>query len=154
MCPTEIIAFSERVGEFEKMNCAVVGASVDSVHSHLAWINTPRRNGGLGPMAIPLLGDISKKVATSFGVLASTKDDAGLALRATFLMDPKGVVRHLSVNDLGVGRNVDEMLRLVEAFQFVDENGEVCPAGWVKGAKTMKADPLGSKEYFEAANKE
>merc|ERR1711916_25836 len=130
MSPTEITAFSDAVPEFDKLNCSV-GGSVDSRFSHLAWIQTPRKQGGLGPMQMPLLQDLTKKIARDYGVL---KEDEGIAYRGVFIIDGNGVVRSAMVNDLPVGRNVKEILRLVEAFQFTDKHGEVCPAGWVKGA--------------------
>jgi alkyl hydroperoxide reductase subunit AhpC len=148
VCPTEIIEFSERSAEFRELGAEVVGVSVDSKFSHLAWINTPRKKGGLGEMKIPLISDIKKELARDFGVLL----DDGIAARGTFIIDPKGIVRQYTVNDLSVGRSVDETLRLLEGFQFADEHGEVCPAGWKKGSKTMKADPKGSQEYFESSN--
>ncbi|XP_002733995.1 peroxiredoxin-like [Saccoglossus kowalevskii] len=149
VCPTEIIAFSDRAAEFKDINTEVVGVSVDSHFSHLAWINTPRKTGGLGEMKIPLLADFNKKVSQEYNVLLQ---DAGIALRGLFIIDPEGIVRHLSVNDLPVGRSVDEVLRLVKAFQFVEKHGEVCPAGWTPGSDTIKPDPKGSKKYFEKAN--
>ncbi|KAI9328890.1 thioredoxin-like protein [Zopfochytrium polystomum] len=152
VCPTEIIAFSERVDEFKALGCEVVAASVDSKHSHLAWINTPRKEGGLGAMKIPVLSDITKQISADYGVLIEKGGDIGVALRGTFIIDPAQVVRQITVNDLPVGRSVDETLRLVEALQFADKHGEVCPAGWKKGEKTMFADPLKSKEYFQAVN--
>ncbi|XP_070541024.1 peroxiredoxin-2-like isoform X2 [Ptychodera flava] len=148
VCPTEIIAFSDRAKEFEDINTAVVGASVDSHFSHLAWINTPRKEGGLGKMNIPLLSDFNKNISADYEVLI----DAGVALRGLFIIDKEGIVRHKSVNDLPVGRSVDEVLRLVRAFQFVEKHGEVCPAGWTPGSDSMKPDPVGSKEYFEKVN--
>eukprot|EP00002_Diphylleia_rotans_P017512 TRINITY_DN33_c0_g2_i1.p1 TRINITY_DN33_c0_g2~~TRINITY_DN33_c0_g2_i1.p1 ORF type:complete len:195 (+),score=28.06 TRINITY_DN33_c0_g2_i1:76-660(+) len=145
VCPTEIIAFSERVEEFKKIGCEVAAVSVDSEYSHLAWINTPRKQGGLGPMKIPVLADVTKKISRDYGVLL---EEAGVALRGLFVIDGKGVVRQVTVNDLPVGRSVDETLRLVKAFQFTDVHGEVCPANWTPGSETMKADPKGSQEYF------
>ncbi|KAJ1554699.1 Peroxiredoxin-2 [Cladochytrium tenue] len=150
VCPTEIIAFSDRVEEFKKLGCEVVAASVDSKHSHLAWINQPRKEGGLGNMKIPILSDITKEISSDYGVLIEKGADIGLALRGTFIIDPNQVVRQITINDLGVGRNVDETLRLLEALQFADEHGEVCPAGWHKGEKSMVPDPIKSKEYFAA----
>ncbi|TPX71718.1 peroxiredoxin [Spizellomyces sp. 'palustris'] len=144
-CPTEIIAFSERSEEFRQLNAEVIGASVDSVHSHLAWINTPRREGGLGDMKIPLISDITKSISRDYGVLL---EESGFALRGTFIIDPNGVVRQLSINDAPIGRSVEETLRLLEGLQFADEHGQVCPAGWKKGGKTMNPDPVKSKEYF------
>ncbi|CDH52293.1 peroxiredoxin 1 [Lichtheimia corymbifera JMRC:FSU:9682] len=149
VCPTEILAFSERVKEFEALNTAVLAASCDSEFSHLAWINTPRKQGGLGEMNIPILADKTKKVARDYGVLL---EDAGVTLRGLFIISPEGTVRQITINDLPVGRSVDEVLRLVEAFQFTDEHGEVCPAGWQKGSATIKPDVKQSKEYFEKAN--
>lgn len=149
VCPTEIIAFSERADEFRKIGCELVACSTDSHFSHLAWVNTPRKQGGLGSMNIPLLADKSMNIAKSYGVL---KDDEGLAFRGLFIIDDKQVLRQATINDLPVGRDVDEALRLVQAFQFVDKNGEVCPAGWRPGAKTMKADPKGSQDYFQSQN--
>ncbi|CDS05373.1 Putative Peroxiredoxin [Lichtheimia ramosa] len=149
VCPTEILAFSDRVKEFEALNTAVLAASCDSEFSHLAWINTPRKQGGLGEMNIPILADKTKKVARDYGVLL---EDAGVTLRGLFIISPEGVVRQITINDLPVGRSVDEVLRLVEAFKFTDEHGEVCPAGWQKGSATIKPDVKQSKEYFEKAN--
>lgn len=150
VCPTELTAFSDRVGEFRDINCEVVASSVDSEYAHLAWIQTPRNKGGLGEMKIPLLADVSKKIASDFGALLS---EEGVALRASFIVDRKGVVRHASYNDLPIGRSVDEMLRLVKAIQFFDEHGEVCPANWQPGSKTMKAHPDDSKEFFESVHR-
>eukprot|EP00349_Pseudokeronopsis_sp_Brazil_P006288 CAMPEP_0202970508 /NCGR_PEP_ID=MMETSP1396-20130829/17279_1 /ASSEMBLY_ACC=CAM_ASM_000872 /TAXON_ID= /ORGANISM="Pseudokeronopsis sp., Strain Brazil" /LENGTH=307 /DNA_ID=CAMNT_0049699027 /DNA_START=73 /DNA_END=996 /DNA_ORIENTATION=+ len=149
VCPTEIIAFGDRQGEFEQINTQVIAASCDSLFTHLAWVNTPRSEGGLGNMKIPIVADFSKTVATQYGVLLPD----GVPLRALFIIDPKGNLRQVTVNDLPVGRNVDEILRLVKAFQFVEEHGEVCPANWQPGDLTMNADPEKSKEYFHAVNK-
>ncbi|TPX57225.1 peroxiredoxin [Chytriomyces confervae] len=150
VCPTEIIEFSERAEEFKKMDCQVIGCSVDSKYSHLAWINQPRKEGGLGEMKIPILSDMTKQISSDYGVLIDKGPDIGISLRGTFLIDPNQIVRHISINDLPVGRNVDETLRLLEAFQFHEKHGEVCPASWKKGAKTMVDDPAKSKEYFFA----
>ncbi|MFH0982484.1 MAG: peroxiredoxin [Planctomycetota bacterium] len=144
VCPTEIIAFSDRIGEFEKVGANVIGVSVDSQFTHLAWKNTPRKDGGLGEIKYPLLADITKQVAMDYGVLL----EGGVASRGVFIIDEKGILQSYTVNNLGVGRNVDEVLRLVQAYQFVAEHGEVCPANWTPGAETMKASPTGSKEYF------
>jgi peroxiredoxin 1 len=149
VCPTEIIAFSDRVDEFKKINTAVIAASTDSHFSHLAWVNTPRKQGGLGQMNIPLLADKSFKVSRDYGVL---DEDSGVTFRGLFIIDPKGTLRQITINDLPVGRSVDETLRLVQAFQYTDEHGEVCPANWAPGKKTMKPDPEGSKTYFQEAN--
>ncbi|KAK9758464.1 AhpC/TSA family [Popillia japonica] len=149
VCPTEIIAFSDRFAEFEKIKTSVVACSTDSHFSHLAWVNTPRKQGGLGEMNIPLLSDKSMKIAKDYGVL---DEDSGVPFRGLFIIDPKGNLRQITINDLPVGRSVDETLRLVQAFQFTDEHGEVCPAGWTPGKKTMKPDPTRSKTYFESEN--
>jgi len=149
VCPTEIIAFSDRVEEFRAINCEVVAASTDSHFSHLAWVNTPRKQGGLGDMKIPLLADKTCDIAKRYGCL---KEDEGIAFRGLYIIDEKGNLRQITINDLPVGRSVDETLRLVQAFQFTDKHGEVCPAGWKPGKETMKADPKGSKAYFEKVN--
>jgi len=146
VCPTEICSFSDRAGEFKEIGTEVVACSVDSHFTHLAWVNTPRNRGGLGELNIPLLSDLTKKISTDYNVLL----DGGIALRGLFVIDPKGVVRSTIINDLPVGRNVDEALRIINAFQFVERHGEVCPANWKPGEKTMKPDPEGSKEYFSA----
>merc|ERR1739838_145398 len=127
VCPTEIIAFSDRVDEFRKIGAEVIGTSVDSHFTHLAWTKTPRKEGGLGKMNIPLVSDLTKEISRNYGVLL---EDQGITLRGLFIIDPQGVVRQITINDLPVGRSVDETLRLVQAFQYVDKNGEVCPAGW------------------------
>jgi alkyl hydroperoxide reductase subunit AhpC len=147
VCPTEITAFSDQISEFTKLNCEVLGCSVDSQFTHLAWINTPRKEGGLGDIKYPLLADVSKKICKDYGVLT----EGGIALRGLFLISPKGQVVYSVVHDLGVGRNVDEALRVLKAFQQVEKTGEVCPANWVEGKKTMKPDPQKSKEYFSTA---
>ncbi|GIX69485.1 peroxiredoxin 1 [Caerostris darwini] len=149
VCPTEIIAFSERAEEFRKINCEVVACSTDSHFSHLAWINTPRKEGGLGKMNIPLLADKNCDISKAYGVY---KGDAGISFRGLFIIDEQGNLRQITINDLPVGRSVDETLRLVQAFQFTDKNGEVCPAGWKPGDATMKPDPEGSKAYFTKNN--
>ncbi|EDS38472.1 peroxiredoxins, prx-1, prx-2, prx-3 [Culex quinquefasciatus] len=149
VCPTEIIAFSDRASEFEKINCALIGCSTDSHFTHLAWTNTPRKEGGVGALDIPLLADKSMKIARDYGVL---QEESGVTFRGLFIIDGQQNLRQITINDLPVGRSVDEVLRLVQAFQFTDEHGEVCPANWKPGQKTMKADPEKSKEYFGSAN--
>jgi alkyl hydroperoxide reductase subunit AhpC len=134
--------------EFQELGANVVGVSVDSEYSHLAWCNMPRKEGGLGNMKIPLVSDMKKELSSSYGVLLEN----GIAARGTFIIDPKGIVRQISINDLSVGRNVDEVLRLLEGYQFADENGEVCPINWTKGGKTIKPSPSESKEYFRMVN--
>lgn len=148
VCPTEILAFSDRVEEFRKINCEVVACSVDSQFSHLAWWNTPREEGGISGVTIPILADLNKTIAESYGVLL----DAGIALRGLFVIDPEGNLRSAVINDLPIGRSVNETLRVVQALQFHAEHGDVCPADWEPGADSMKADPEKSKEYFRKAN--
>jgi len=149
VCPTELIAFSERAEEFRNIGCEVIACSCDSHFSHLAWINTPRKQGGLGNMNIPLLADKNTDIAQRYGVYL---ESGGLSFRGLFIIDDKGNLRQITINDLPVGRSVDETLRLVQAFQFTDKHGEVCPAGWKPGADTMKPDPVGSKDYFQKNN--
>jgi peroxiredoxin 1 len=149
VCPTEIIAFSDRVQEFKDIGCEVIACSTDSHFSHLAWTNTPRKDGGLGEMKIPLLADKNMQISRAYGVL---NEDVGIDFRGLFIIDTKGSLRQITMNDLPVGRSVDETLRLVQAFQFVDKHGEVCPAGWRPGAATIKANPRDSKEFFSKQN--
>jgi alkyl hydroperoxide reductase subunit AhpC len=146
VCPTEIIAFSDRVKEFSDLGVEVIGVSVDSHYSHLAWRNTPRTQGGIGPVGYPLVADLNKQIARDYDVLLN---DA-VALRGLFLIDKNGVVRHQVVNDLPLGRSVDEALRTVKALQFFEANGEVCPADWKEGKRTIKPSVAGSKEFFGA----
>jgi len=150
VCPTEIIAFSDRIQDFKAINTEIIGVSTDSHFSHLGWINTPRKAGGLGPITYPLLSDFNKKIARDYDVLL---ENAGVALRGLFIINPKGVLVQVTVNDLPVGRSVDETLRLIKAFQFVEKHGEVCPANWEPNSPTIKPDPKGSKTYFESVNK-
>lgn len=145
VCPTEIVSFSDRIGEFRALGAEVIACSCDSKFSHLAWVNTPREKGGLGNMQIPIISDYTKQLARDYQVLLDDGDDAGVSLRGTFIIDGEGTLRHMSVNDLPVGRNVDEVLRLVEAFLHTDTHGEVCPAGWKKGAKTLVDDVTSEK---------
>ncbi|XP_060177072.1 2-Cys peroxiredoxin BAS1, chloroplastic [Lycium barbarum] len=146
VCPTEITAFSDRHEEFEKLNTEILGVSVDSVFSHLAWVQTDRKSGGLGDLKYPLISDITKSISKSYNVLIP---DQGIALRGLFIIDKEGVIQHSTINNLGIGRSVDETLRTLQALQYVQDNpDEVCPAGWKPGEKSMKPDPKGSKEYF------
>jgi len=149
VCPTEIIAFSDRIQDFKAINTEVVGVSCDSQFSHLAWINTPRKTGGLGELKYPLLSDFSKKISTDYGVLLTNE---GIPLRGSFIIDPQGIVRQITINDLPVGRSIDEVLRLIKAFQFVEKHGEVCPANWNPEKPTIKPTPTGSREYFNKVN--
>ena len=144
VCPTEIIAFSDRVKDFEKLNVQIIGVSVDSHFSHLAWRNQPRSQGGIGEIAYPLVADLNKQISRDYDVLL----DGGVALRGLFLIDCNGVVRHQVVNDLPLGRSVDEALRMVQALQYFERNGEVCPADWKEGNRTIKPGVNESKEFF------
>lgn len=144
VCPTEITAFDAHLDKFKEVNCEVIGCSVDSEFSHLAWSEKSPSEGGIGQIRYPILADITKQIARDYGVL----HDESVALRGTFILDDKNVVQHCSINNLSVGRNVEEVHRLVEAYQYTEKNGEVCPANWSKGGDTMKPDPKGSKEYF------
>ena len=145
VCPSEIIAFSKRAATFREKGINVIGVSVDSQFSHFAWRETPVEKGGIGRVDMPLVADLSKQIARDYDVLL---DDA-VALRGSFLIDADGTVRHAVVNDLPLGRNIDEMLRMVDTMLFTNEFGEVCPAGWVKGDEGMKADTDGVAEYLE-----
>ena len=169
VCPTEIIAFSDRIKDFKSIGAEIVGVSTDSHFSHLAWVNTARKSGGLGGLNYPLLSDFNKTISKDYDVLI---DAAGIALRGwlfvfrliiriifhylkntigLFIIDPNGTIRQMSVNDLPVGRSVDETIRLIKAFQFVEKHGEVCPANWNPETKsaTIKPDPKKSLEYFK-----
>jgi peroxiredoxin (alkyl hydroperoxide reductase subunit C) len=147
VCPTEIIAFSDRLKEFQDRGAEVLGVSIDSHFSHLAWRNTPRKEGGIGEVAYPLLADLDKSIARKYGVLL---EQPGIALRGLFIIDKLGVIRHVTINDLPLGRNVDEVLRVIDAMQFNEEHGEVCPANWHKGDEGMKPTEEGLKEYSNA----
>jgi alkyl hydroperoxide reductase subunit AhpC len=151
VCPTELIAFSDNIEIFKKINTNIIGISTDSHFTHLAWVKTPRTQGGLGKIDFPLLADISKKVSREFGVLVEDKDDDlyGAALRGLIIIDDKGVIRSLTINDAAVGRSVDETIRLIEAFQHSDQYGDVCPANWKPGERTIKPHPEHKNEYFE-----
>ena len=149
VCPTEIIAFQDSLEEFTKRNAVVLGVSVDSVFSHLAWNAQSRKEGGLGGVTYPLIADLNKEIARKYGVLL---EDAGVALRGLFLIDKEGVIRHCVINDLPLGRSIPEAIRVLDALQFVEQHGEVCPANWKPGEVSMKADPKGSKEYFSKVN--
>lgn len=149
VCPTEIRAFSDRFAEFKALGCEVLACSVDSEYSHLAWINQSRKEGGLGPMNIPVLSDITKDISARYGVLLHNQ---GISLRGLFIIDPQGILRQVTINDLPIGRSVDETLRLLKAFQFHEKNGEVCPADWKPGQETMQTTASGLKEYFKNKN--
>jgi peroxiredoxin (alkyl hydroperoxide reductase subunit C) len=144
VCPSELIAFDHRLEEFKKRNVEVIGVSVDSHFSHLAWKNTAINNGGIGNVQYPLVADISKEITTAYDLYTGP----GIALRGSFLIDREGVVQHQVVNNLPLGRNIDEMLRMVDALQFTEEHGEVCPAGWQQGQAGMKGSTEGVAEYL------
>ncbi|ORY89217.1 thioredoxin-like protein [Syncephalastrum racemosum] len=149
VCPTELLAFSDRIEDFRKLGAEVVGISVDNTFSHLAWTNLPRKQGGLGDIKIPLVSDLKKTMAKSYRVLIP---EAGVALRGLFVIDPNQTLRVSHIHDLPIGRSVDETLRVIEAIKFTDEHGEVCPANWKAGEKTIKPNPKDSQEYFDAVN--
>ena len=157
-CPTEILAFQEKLGEFEKRGTAVVGISTDTENSHLAWLMTAKEKGGIQGVTYPIVADPSMTIAHNYGVLAGDwdYDEAGnlsfsgipLAYRGTFLIDKEGIVRHETVNDLPLGRNIDEMLRLVDALQYVEKHGEVCPANWEEGKDTLSESRESVADYL------
>ena len=144
VCPSEIIAFDHRLEEFKSRGINVIGVSVDSQFSHFAWKSTPVNEGGIGQVKYPLVADLTKEISKSYDVLL----EGGVALRGSFLIDKDGTVRHAVINDLPLGRNIDEMIRMVDTMLFTNEHGEVCPAGWSKGDEGMKADTEGVAEYL------
>jgi alkyl hydroperoxide reductase subunit AhpC len=145
VCPTEICNFSDASGEFEKIGAQIVGCSIDSHFTHMEYTKKPRAEGGLGKMNIPMVSDLTKSIAKSYGALIEEGGDNGVAFRATYIIDRSGILRHASISDLPVGRNVDEVLRLVQAFMYTDEHGEVCPSGWKPGQATMVPDHASKK---------
>lgn len=145
VCPSEIIAHNNRIDHFRELGVELVGVSIDSHFTHFAWKQTPVENGGIGNVQFPLVADVKHEIVRAYGI----EHPDGVALRGSFLIDKDGIVQHQTVNNLPLGRNVDEMIRLVEALQFTEEHGEVCPAGWQKGQKGMKADPNGVAEYLK-----
>ena len=144
VCPTEIIAHNHRMPQFAERGVEVVGISIDSQYTHFAWRNTPINQGGIGPVQFPIVADVKHEITQAYGV----EHPAGVAMRASFLIDPDGIVQHQTVNNLPLGRNVDEMLRMVDALQYYDEHGEVCPAGWQKGQEGMKESPDAVASYL------
>jgi peroxiredoxin (alkyl hydroperoxide reductase subunit C) len=146
VCPTELHAFQEKLGEFKSKNTEVLAVSIDSVHTHAAWLRTSQDDGGISGITYPVISDIHKSIARDYDVL----HEDGVALRATFLIDKSGKVRHQTVNDLPLGRNIDEYLRLVDAVAFNEKHGEVCPANWKEGEKTMRPDREGLKNFFNS----
>jgi peroxiredoxin (alkyl hydroperoxide reductase subunit C) len=145
VCPSEVIAFDKKLPAFRERNCEVIGVSVDSHYSHWAWKNTPREKGGIGQVQFPIVADLTKKIARDYGVLM---EDGGVALRGLFLIDREGVVRHAVINDLPLGRNVDETLRMVDALRHFEKHGEVCPANWRQGEEAMKPSADGVAKYL------
>lgn len=158
VCPTEILAFQEKLEQFQKRNVAVVGCSTDTEETHLAWLSTPKERGGIEGVTYPIVADTAKTIATNFGVLAGEYgyneegemvfEGKPIALRGTFLIDKQGIVRHCVINDLPLGRNIDDTLRTVDALQYVEKHGEVCPANWEEGKEAMKATKQGVAEYL------
>ena len=146
VCPTELHAFQEKLSAFESRNTQVIGCSIDSAYSHFAWLNTPAEKGGIQGVTYPLIADLTKQIATDYEVL---KEDAGIAFRGLFLMDTEGTVRHQLINDLPLGRNVDEAIRVIDALQFHEENGEVCPANWNKGDRAIKTEQESVGAYLQ-----
>ncbi|MFN2353423.1 MAG: peroxiredoxin [Desulfopila sp.] len=144
VCPSEILAFNNAVAEFEQHNCQLIGVSVDSQFSHFAWKNTPVNDGGIGNIDYPLVSDLDKSISRNYGVLL----DEGVALRGLFLIDKEGIVRHKVVNDLPLGRSVNEALRVLHALQFTEKHGDVCPANWQKGEEAMKPTAEGVAAYL------
>lgn len=146
VCPTELHAFQEKLSAFAERDTQVIGCSIDSAFSHLAWLNTPKTKGGIQGVEYPLISDINKTIAKDYGVLHQGE---GVAFRGLFLIDKKGVVRHMLINDLPLGRSVDEAIRMVDALAFFEANGEVCPANWNKGAKAMTPTQHGLEKFFD-----
>jgi peroxiredoxin 2/4 len=144
VCPSEIIAFDKQLNAFKEKNCQIIGVSVDSQFTHLAWKNTPRNQGGLGNVQFPLVSDLNKNIARSYGVLINDS----IALRGLFLIDKTGIVRHAVINDLPLGRNVDEAMRMLDALQYFEKHGEVCPANWHPGEEAMKPNREGVAKYL------
>lgn len=145
VCPSELIAFDHRLAEFKSRNVEVIGVSIDSHFTHNAWRNTDIKNGGIGQVGYPLVADMTHAICKAYDV---ETPNGAVAFRGSFLIDKAGIVRHQVVNDLPLGRNIDEMIRMIDSLQFTEEHGEVCPAGWNKGSKGMKADPKGVAAYL------
>ncbi|MCB1172450.1 MAG: peroxiredoxin [Leptospiraceae bacterium] len=144
VCPTEILEFNKKIADFEKRGVQVIGCSTDSHFSHIAWKEQDIKTGGIGMVKYPLIADFTKEVSSSYGVLL----DGGMALRGSFLIDKEGILQHAVINNLPLGRNIDEMIRMVDALHFTEEHGEVCPANWTEGQDSMKDTDAGLKEYF------
>lgn len=144
VCPSEILAFNKKLDEFKKRNCELVSVSVDSKFTHLAWKNTKIEDGGIGQVQFPMVADLNKEITKAYGI----EHPASVALRGLFLIDPKGTVRHCVINDLPLGRSVDEALRMLDALQFTDTHGDVCPANWKQGDEAMKPTADGVASYL------
>lgn len=147
VCPTELHAFQSRLAEFDALDTQVIGASVDSEHCHHAWLKTPKINGGIQGVTYPLIADVTKQISRAFDVLI---EEAGVALRGLFLIDKQGIVQHQVVNNLSLGRSVDEALRIVKALQFTEKHGEVCPADWHEGQKALTPDRSGIETFYSS----
>jgi peroxiredoxin (alkyl hydroperoxide reductase subunit C) len=147
VCPTEILAFADSLGEFQKRNTEVIGASVDSKFTHFAWAHTRREDGGIKGVNFPLISDLNKQIARDYGVLI---EGEGIALRGLFIINKDGLLKHSTINHLDLGRNIDEVLRVLDAIDYTEQHGEVCPANWKKGEKAMKPTAEGLKEYVNA----
>lgn len=148
VCPTELHAFNEKLEEFEKRNAQVIACSTDSCYSHLAWLNTPKSKGGIEGVDYPLVSDLNKSISQAYDVLIPNE---GIAYRGLFLIDREGTVRHQTVNDLPIGRSVDEVIRTLDALIYFEQNGEVCPANWAKGHRSMKPNQEGLEQYYSCA---
>ncbi|MEE2787691.1 MAG: peroxiredoxin [Myxococcota bacterium] len=151
VCPSEIIAFANRTETLKSLNCEVIAVSIDSHHTHYAWRSTPVENGGIGPVPFPIASDMTREIYEAYGILADSTDSyypLGVSMRATFVIDKAGIVRHQVVNDEPLGRNIDDVVRIVEAIQFFEEHGQVCPAGWNKGESGMVNTPSGVAAYL------
>lgn len=144
VCPSEILAFNKKLDEFKQRNCEIISVSVDSKYTHLAWKNTKIEDGGIGQIQFPMVADLNKEITKAYGI----EHPASVALRGLFLIDPKGVVRHCVINDLALGRSVDEALRMLDALQFTDTHGDVCPANWKQGDEAMKPTAEGVASYL------
>ena len=148
VCPSEILAFDKALTAFQAKNCEIIGVSIDSQYSHWAWKNTPIKQGGIGDIQYPLVADLDKKISAQYGVLL----EAGIALRGTFLLDRDGIVRHSVINDLPLGRNLEDALRMVDALQFHEKHGDVCPANWTEGKEAMTPTAAGVADYLTRHN--
>lgn len=149
VCPTELHAFEDKMEDFRARGVDVIAVSTDSWFSHAAWLNTPKTKGGIQGVTYPLVADFTKQISRDYGVLL---EDLGVALRGLFLIDEEGIVQHQVINNLPLGRNVDEVIRMIDALQFTEKYGEVCPANWNKGGKTMRPDAKGLEEFFSVSS--